>query len=76
MTYAIIYIFWFLYYVYLTAYFYRMGHIYASQILEYQRMKMLKMKVISLTVSTIFVLGSVHFFLYNALTFILIAYKV
>ena len=54
--------------------FYRMGQVYSTKILDLSKFQMTRLKVISLIVSTIFILGSAHFFLFNALIFIIEAY--
>ena len=60
------YMSWFLFYLYLTMYFYQMGRVYNSIINDIDTF-FITQKIILWTVGIIFTLGSAHFFLFYAL---------
>ena len=75
-TFAIAYFIWFIFYIYLVLYFYRMGENLCKCTLEYGPRDMLRTRIISLFIGCIIIIGSAHFFLLNGIEFILIAKQI
>ena len=69
--YAVLYFVWFLFYLYLVIYFFKMGDNICRNTLEYPRDQLIRARIISFLVSLIFLLGSIKFFIINGVKFIL-----
>ena len=71
--YAICYFIWFFFYTYLIYYFTLMSENIIKNYLEYSKQEMTKIRIIYSVFVTVFILGSVHFYIINGLMFIWVA---
>ena len=75
ITFAIFLMVWFCYYIFLAAYFHSMLLTYSHRILCLQKKQKMMLCTYSLIMFVVVLLGSVHFFVYNAIYDIVVQYS-